>query len=101
MFHSDLKGNNLHISRIATGTGTPVGNIIPSIVGEGYFDLVDKTIVRQKFFIQKFLEIDEIPDDLSAEEWEEVLTIARERKDKIGSRGNSKYLCGLPVKSRG
>lgn len=50
---------------------------------EHHFDLVDKTIVRQKFFIQKFLEIDEIPDDLSAEEWEEVLTIARERKDKI------------------
>lgn len=50
---------------------------------EHHFDLVDKTIVRQKFFIQKFLEIDEIPDDLSTEEWEEVVTIAREKKDKI------------------
>ncbi len=50
---------------------------------EHHFGLVDKAIERQKFFIQKFLEIDEMPDDLSAEEWEEVVTIAREKKDKL------------------
>lgn len=50
---------------------------------EHHFNIVDKTIERQKFFIQKFLEIDEIPDDLTAEEWEEVVSVAREKKDKI------------------
>jgi hypothetical protein len=50
---------------------------------ETEFQKVDKTIERQKFYIAKFLEIDEIPDDLSYEEWEEVLTIAREKKDKL------------------
>lgn len=50
---------------------------------EHHFDLVDKTIDRQKFFIQQFLEIEEIPTDLTYEEWEEVLRIAREKKDKI------------------
>lgn len=48
-----------------------------------HFKLVDETIERQKYFIQQFLQIDEIPEDLTDEEWEEVLTIARERKDKI------------------
>jgi hypothetical protein len=50
---------------------------------ENEFNKVDKTIERQLFFIKQFLEIDEIPDDLTNEEWEEVLTIARERKDSI------------------
>ena len=48
-----------------------------------HFKIVDKTMERQRFFIQQFLEIEEIPDDLTMDEWEEVLTIAREKKDKI------------------
>jgi len=47
------------------------------------FDKVDKMIERQKYYISKFLEIDDIPDDLTEEEWTEVLSIAREKKDKI------------------
>jgi len=47
------------------------------------FEKVDKTIERQKFYISKFLEIDEIPDDLTDDEWIEVLEIAREKKEKI------------------
>jgi len=50
---------------------------------ENQFNIVDKIIERQKFFIQQFLQIDEIPDDLTSEEWEEVLTLSRENKDKI------------------
>lgn len=48
-----------------------------------HFDEVEKTIERQKFFISKFLEIDTIPDDLSEDEWIEVLNIARERKNTL------------------
>lgn len=48
-----------------------------------HFEMVDKIIARQKFFIQQFLEIDEMPQDLSTVEWQEVLTIAREKRDKI------------------
>lgn len=47
------------------------------------FDKVDKMIERQRFFIAKFLDIAEIPDDLTDEEWEEVLAIAREKKDNL------------------
>jgi len=47
------------------------------------FKKVDNTIIRQKFYIAKFLEIDEIPDDLTDDEWAEVLEIAKEKKDKI------------------
>ena len=47
------------------------------------FQKVDETIKRQRYYIAKFLEIDEIPDDLSDDEWAEVLDISRERKDKI------------------
>lgn len=50
---------------------------------EHQFNLVDKMIQRQKYYIANFLEIEEIPDDLSYDEWEEVLSIAREKKDKI------------------
>lgn len=50
---------------------------------EFQFGEVDKTIERQKYFIQQFLQIEEIPDDFSEEEWEEVIAIAREKKDKI------------------
>lgn len=50
---------------------------------EHEFTKVDKTIERQKFFIAKFLEVDEIPMDLSLDEWEEVLSLAREKKDMI------------------
>lgn len=50
---------------------------------EQQFDVVDKTIERQKYFIQQFLQTDEIPSDLTDEEWLEVLSICRERKDKI------------------
>ena len=48
-----------------------------------HFSTVDKIIDRQKYFIAQFLDIDEIPDDLSSDEWEEVLAVAREKKDKI------------------
>jgi 5'-3' exonuclease len=50
---------------------------------EHHFDIVDKTIGRQKFFIAKFLEIDEIPSDLTTDEWEEVISIAKEKKTKL------------------
>lgn len=50
---------------------------------EKQFEMVEKTINRQKFFIKQFLQIDEIPEDLTDEEWNEVLTISREKKDKI------------------
>jgi len=50
---------------------------------EVYFDKVDNNIKRQKFFIQQFLQCDEIPDDITTEEWEEVLAFSREKKDKI------------------
>jgi len=50
---------------------------------ETEFKKVDKTIERQKFFIAKYLEIDEIPEDLSRDEWEEVLDIARNKKNKL------------------
>lgn len=50
---------------------------------EHEFKKVDKTVERQKFFIAKFLEIDEIPNDLTNEEWEEVLSVAREKKDNL------------------
>jgi hypothetical protein len=44
MFHNSLVGDNLHISRIATGNTTPIGNIIPTIIGEAYFNLVDEKL---------------------------------------------------------
>lgn len=47
------------------------------------FQKVDKTLERQKYYIANFLEIDEIPDDLTYDEWTEVLEIAREKKDNI------------------
>ena len=50
---------------------------------ESEFQKVDKIIERQKYYIAKFLNIDEIPNDLTYEEWEEVLAIAREKRDKI------------------
>jgi len=50
---------------------------------EKHFEIVDKNIERQKYFIQQFLQIDEIPEDLTDEEWLEVLNICREKKDKI------------------
>lgn len=50
---------------------------------EHEFKNVDKIIERQKFYIAKFLGIDSIPDDLSNDEWEEVLSIAREKKDTL------------------
>jgi len=50
---------------------------------ENEFKNVDKIIERQKYYIAKFLDIEEIPDDLSQEEWSEVLEIAREKKDKL------------------
>ena len=48
-----------------------------------HFDLVDKAVIRQKFFIQQFLEIEQIPEDLSTDEWDQVLQIASEKKEKI------------------
>jgi len=50
---------------------------------EYHFDIVDKTIERQKFYIAKFLKIEKIPDDLTEEEWEEVLTFSRQQKDDL------------------
>lgn len=53
---------------------------------ETEFKNVDKMIERQKYYIANFLEIDEIPADLSSDEWEEVLAIAREKKDKLQAK---------------
>ncbi len=54
---------------------------------EGEFLKVDKMIERQRFFIQNILEIEEIPEDLTDEEWIEVLAIAKEKvvdhKEKV------------------
>ena len=40
MFHKDLKGANLHISRSNYGNGSPVGVVTPSIIAELYWDVV-------------------------------------------------------------
>lgn len=50
---------------------------------EKEFKNVEKTIERQKFYIAQFLEVDEIPEDITDDEWFEVLAIAREKKDKL------------------
>lgn len=36
--HKNLIGEDLHISRSNTGSGTPSGSITPGIIGEFYFD---------------------------------------------------------------
>lgn len=46
---------------------------------EGEFLKVEKQIERQRFFIQTILEVDEMPEDLTDEEWIEVLAIAKEK----------------------
>ena len=43
------------------------------------FDKVDKMIERQSFFLAAILEIEEIPEDLTEEEFKEVLSIAKEK----------------------
>lgn len=53
-----------------------------------HFDIIDETINRQHFFIQQFLLVElelenSLPTDLSDDEWVEVLSIAKERKDQI------------------
>jgi hypothetical protein len=37
-FHKDLIGDDLHIGKADSGSGTPVGNVTPSVVGQFYFD---------------------------------------------------------------
>jgi len=43
------------------------------------FAKVDKIIERQSFFLAAVLEIDEIPEDLTEEEFKEVVSIAKEK----------------------
>jgi hypothetical protein len=41
MFHKDLKGQDLHGSRVETGTASPVGVVTPSISGVLYADILN------------------------------------------------------------
>lgn len=50
---------------------------------EHHFNLIDKMIERQKFYIAKFLEVENIPHDLTYEEWVEVLNMAKEKRDDL------------------
>ena len=43
-FHKDLTGEDLHIARSNYGSGTPVGSITPSIIGEFFFNTDDETL---------------------------------------------------------
>lgn len=50
------------------------------------FKKVENQIERQKFFICQFLDIEEIPDDLSEDEWDEIFKLAREKREKITAK---------------
>lgn len=42
--HKDLKGTDLHISKITRGAGSPVGVVTPTVAGEMYFDTTNKNL---------------------------------------------------------
>jgi hypothetical protein len=44
MLHKDIIGDDLHIARSRTGTGSPIGSVTPSVAGEIYTDLTSKII---------------------------------------------------------
>lgn len=44
MFHKDLKGQDLHVARSTTGSGSPVGVVTPNVIGLIYTDLSSGSI---------------------------------------------------------
>lgn len=46
MKHRELVGDNLHIARSMVGTGSPVGSVTPTIVGQFYIDDVTNALWR-------------------------------------------------------
>ena len=44
MFHKNLGGQNLHPAKANIISGTPVGNVTPSVIGEFYWDTVDENL---------------------------------------------------------
>lgn len=50
---------------------------------EKVFEEVELQIKKQRWLIQKFLELDEFPEDLTEEEWEEVINIAKDKRDNL------------------
>jgi len=50
---------------------------------EDEFKRNEKMMERQKFFIAKFLGVEEIPEDFTEEEWFETIKLAKEKKDEL------------------
>lgn len=42
--HKNLKGTDLHGSKVDFGTGTPIGVRLPTVIGELYFDIINKSL---------------------------------------------------------
>jgi hypothetical protein len=44
MFHSGLLGSALHISKLQTGSGSPISAVTPGVIGQAYWDLTGKKL---------------------------------------------------------